>query len=68
MPDGGKIFILIKEKEIGKISIQIIYEGIGIPKEQIPTLGVMLFPFATLTMLIIKHIYFLRNFKCIARK
>ncbi|HSO57235.1 MAG TPA: ATP-binding protein [Paenisporosarcina sp.] len=39
MPKGGSIDIKVKEKEESKISIQIIDQGIGIPKERIPTLG-----------------------------
>jgi signal transduction histidine kinase len=39
MPKGGSIDVSVKEKEEGKISIQIIDQGIGIPKERIPTLG-----------------------------
>lgn len=39
MPKGGIIDVKVKEKEEGKISIQIIDQGIGIPKERIPTLG-----------------------------
>ena len=39
MPSGGTIDVKVKEKEEGKISIQIIDQGIGIPKERIPTLG-----------------------------
>ena len=39
MPRGGIIDVQVKEKEEGKISIQIIDQGIGIPKERIPTLG-----------------------------
>ena len=39
MPSGGSIDVKVKVKEEGKISIQIIDQGIGIPKERIPTLG-----------------------------
>jgi PAS domain S-box-containing protein len=39
MPTGGNIDVKVKVKEEGKISIQIIDQGIGIPKERIPTLG-----------------------------
>jgi PAS domain S-box-containing protein len=39
MPSGGTIDVQVKEKEKGKISIQIIDQGVGIPKERIPTLG-----------------------------
>jgi PAS domain S-box-containing protein len=39
MPKGGNIYIHLMEKEEGRISIQIIDEGIGIPKERIKTLG-----------------------------
>ena len=39
MPKGGRIDVKVKEKEEGKISIQIIDQGIGIPKERLPTLG-----------------------------
>jgi PAS domain S-box-containing protein len=39
MPKGGNIDVKVKEKEEGKISIQIIDQGIGIPKERLPTLG-----------------------------
>ncbi|KKI92028.1 histidine kinase [Bacillus sp. SA1-12] len=39
MPHGGNIDVRVKEKEEGKISIQVIDQGIGIPKERIPTLG-----------------------------
>jgi PAS domain S-box-containing protein len=39
MPTGGNIDVRVKGKEEGKISIQIIDQGIGIPKERIPTLG-----------------------------
>ena len=39
MPSGGTIDVKVKVKEEGKISIQIIDQGIGIPKERIPTLG-----------------------------
>ncbi|MGM0876408.1 MAG: ATP-binding protein [Bacillota bacterium] len=39
MPKGGNIDVKVKEKEEGKISIQIIDQGIGIPKERISTLG-----------------------------
>ncbi|WP_066062927.1 ATP-binding protein [Neobacillus soli] len=39
MPMGGNIDVMVKEKEEGKISIQIIDQGVGIPKERISTLG-----------------------------
>ncbi|MEH7179375.1 ATP-binding protein [Neobacillus vireti] len=39
MPDGGNIDVKVKAKAEGKISIQISDQGIGIPKERIPTLG-----------------------------
>jgi signal transduction histidine kinase len=39
MPKGGNIHVYVKEKEKGKISIQIIDQGVGIPQERIPTLG-----------------------------
>jgi PAS domain S-box-containing protein len=39
MPAGGEIDVKVKAKEEGKISIQIIDYGIGIPKERIATLG-----------------------------
>lgn len=39
MPQGGNIDVQVIEKEEGKISIQIIDQGIGIPKERIATLG-----------------------------
>jgi signal transduction histidine kinase len=39
MPAGGNIDVKVKAKEEGKISIQIIDQGIGIPKDRIPTLG-----------------------------
>ncbi|PLT28474.1 ATP-binding protein [Peribacillus deserti] len=39
MPKGGNIDVKVMKKEEGKISIQIIDQGIGIPKERIPTLG-----------------------------
>lgn len=39
MPKGGNIDVKVKRKEDGKISIQIIDQGIGIPKDRIPTLG-----------------------------
>jgi PAS domain S-box-containing protein len=39
MPTGGNIDVKVKAKEEGKISIQIIDQGIGIPKDRIPTLG-----------------------------
>lgn len=39
MPSGGNIDVKVKRKEEGKISIQIIDQGVGIPKERIPTLG-----------------------------
>ncbi|QIZ11058.1 PAS domain S-box protein [Priestia megaterium] len=39
MPKGGNINLLVKEKEEGKISIQIIDQGVGIPQERISTLG-----------------------------
>jgi PAS domain S-box-containing protein len=39
MPQGGNIDVKVKEKEEGKISIQIIDQGIGIPTERISTLG-----------------------------
>lgn len=39
MPNGGHIYIKIMEKIEGEISVQIIDQGIGIPKERISTLG-----------------------------
>ena len=39
MPNGGIIHVYVKEKEEGKISIQIIDQGVGIPQERISTLG-----------------------------
>ncbi|WP_019415174.1 ATP-binding protein [Paenisporosarcina sp. TG20] len=39
MPNGGKIDVKVKDKVEGKISIQIIDQGIGIPKERMATLG-----------------------------
>jgi len=39
MPKGGSIEIKVKENEEDNISILIIDQGIGIPKERIPTLG-----------------------------
>lgn len=39
MPNGGIIDVKVKVKEVGKISIEIIDQGIGIPKERISTLG-----------------------------
>jgi signal transduction histidine kinase len=39
MPEGGNIDIKVKTKEEGKIIIRISDQGIGIPKERIPTLG-----------------------------
>ncbi|WHY00050.1 ATP-binding protein [Neobacillus sp. DY30] len=39
MPSGGNIDVRVKVKEEGKISIKIIDQGIGIPKDRIPTLG-----------------------------
>ncbi|WP_462413541.1 ATP-binding protein [Neobacillus sp. Marseille-QA0830] len=39
MPKGGKIFVAIKAMQEGQISIRIQDQGIGIPKERIPTLG-----------------------------
>lgn len=39
MPMGGIIEIKVLAKEDGKIAIQVIDQGIGIPKDRIPTLG-----------------------------
>jgi PAS domain S-box-containing protein len=39
MPSGGNIDVKVRVKAEGKISIQIIDQGIGIPKDRIPTLG-----------------------------
>ena len=39
MPNGGSIDVKVKAKGEGEISLQIIDQGIGIPKERIPTLG-----------------------------
>jgi PAS domain S-box-containing protein len=39
MPSGGNIDVMVQGKEEGKISIQIIDQGIGIPTERISTLG-----------------------------
>lgn len=39
MPNGGLIEIKVQEKQKGKLSICIIDQGIGIPKDRISTLG-----------------------------
>jgi PAS domain S-box-containing protein len=39
MPQGGNIDLKVSTKDEGKISIQIIDQGVGIPEERIPTLG-----------------------------
>ncbi|MDR7002204.1 ATP-binding protein [Neobacillus niacini] len=39
MPKGGNIDVKVKQKEEGKISIQIIDQGMGIPENRISTLG-----------------------------
>ncbi|MEH7547223.1 MULTISPECIES: ATP-binding protein [Bacillaceae] len=39
MPNGGNIGVNVRKKGAGQIAIQIIDEGIGIPKERISTLG-----------------------------
>ncbi|WP_190284901.1 ATP-binding protein [Bacillus sp. S3] len=39
MPHGGTIYVQVEEKEAGNISIKIIDEGVGIPKERLSTLG-----------------------------
>jgi PAS domain S-box-containing protein len=39
MPHGGNIDVKVKAKDEDKILIQIIDQGVGIPKERIPTLG-----------------------------
>jgi signal transduction histidine kinase len=39
MPPGGNINVIVKEKEQSQISIRIIDEGVGIPKERIASLG-----------------------------
>ena len=39
MPHGGNIDVKVKRKGEGEISIQIIDQGVGIPKERISTLG-----------------------------
>ncbi|MEH7331912.1 ATP-binding protein [Neobacillus drentensis] len=39
MPDGGNIFVKVKEREEGNISIKITDQGVGIPIERIATLG-----------------------------
>ncbi|MBI0577973.1 PAS domain S-box protein [Neobacillus cucumis] len=39
MPKGGHIEVKVKQKEEGKISIEIIDQGVGIPEDRIPTLG-----------------------------
>jgi len=39
MPQGGIIEVKVKDIEEGKISIKIIDQGIGIPKERLSTLG-----------------------------
>ncbi|WHY91683.1 ATP-binding protein [Neobacillus cucumis] len=39
MPTGGQIDVKVKRKEDGKILIQIIDQGVGIPEDRIPTLG-----------------------------
>ncbi|PFN77613.1 PAS domain-containing sensor histidine kinase [Bacillus sp. AFS076308] len=39
MPNGGNIVVNVKRKSAGQIAIQIIDEGVGIPKERLSTLG-----------------------------
>jgi len=39
MPDGGNIVVNVRKKGAGQIAIQIIDEGVGIPKERLSTLG-----------------------------
>lgn len=39
MPKGGNINVYVMKKEDGKISVQIIDQGVGIPEERISTLG-----------------------------
>ena len=39
MPNGGNIDVKVTGQEEGKISIQIIDQGIGIPKDRLSTLG-----------------------------
>lgn len=39
MPDGGNIYLKVKDYGKGTILIQVIDEGVGIPPERIPTLG-----------------------------
>ncbi|MDQ6595023.1 ATP-binding protein [Bacillus salipaludis] len=39
MPTGGQIDVKVKRKEDGKILIQIIDQGVGIPEDRISTLG-----------------------------
>ncbi|MEH7418780.1 ATP-binding protein [Neobacillus drentensis] len=39
MPNGGNIEVTVRKKRENQLSIQITDEGVGIPKERIPTLG-----------------------------
>jgi signal transduction histidine kinase len=39
MPNGGNIDVRVARKAEGRLSVQIIDQGVGIPKERIPTLG-----------------------------
>lgn len=39
MPNGGNIYLKVKESDEGRILIKVIDEGVGIPPERIPTLG-----------------------------
>jgi len=43
MPEGGCIDVKVKKQGEGKISSQIIVQGIGIPKERLATLGAILY-------------------------
>ncbi|WP_035324309.1 ATP-binding protein [Peribacillus kribbensis] len=39
MPNGGRIDVSVKQSDPGKISIKVKDQGVGIPKERIPSLG-----------------------------
>jgi len=39
MPQGGNIYVKVKQKEEGQIFIKIVDQGVGIPNERISTLG-----------------------------